>query len=142
MKPTRFMLLTAVAACPASAFAQPFSISSYTTPCGGTTTPVAAGPYTLVCTIGDPLAAPAGSAGTFSLGTGFIVISTGGAPPCYPNCDGSSGSPLLTANDFLCFINAYAAASPAANCDASTGTPTLTANDFLCFINAFAAGCS
>jgi subtilisin-like proprotein convertase family protein len=28
-----------------------------------------------------------------------------------------------------------------ANCDQSTGTPLLTANDFQCFINAYAAGC-
>ncbi len=62
-------------------------------------------------------------------------------PKCYANCDGSSGSPALTANDFQCFINKYAANDPYANCDSSTGTPKLTANDFQCFINAYAAGC-
>ncbi len=61
---------------------------------------------------------------------------------CYPNCDGSGISPVLTANDFQCFINRYAAADAYANCDGSTGTPCLTANDFICFLNAFAAGCS
>ncbi len=60
---------------------------------------------------------------------------------CYANCDGSSGSPSLTSNDFQCFINAFAAGLASANCDGSTGTPSLTANDFQCFINAFAAGC-
>ncbi|MBX3377425.1 MAG: hypothetical protein KF678_10535 [Phycisphaeraceae bacterium] len=60
---------------------------------------------------------------------------------CYPNCDGSTGIPLLTANDFQCFLNAFAAGQSSANCDGSTGSPTLTANDFQCFLNAFAAGC-
>jgi hypothetical protein len=61
--------------------------------------------------------------------------------PCPVNCDESTVTPILTPNDFLCFLNAYAAANPSANCDASTGSPTLTANDFQCFINKFAAGC-
>ena len=61
---------------------------------------------------------------------------------CYANCDGSTGTPVLTANDFQCFADAYASGSSTANCDGSTGTPTLTANDFQCFANAFAAGCS
>jgi plastocyanin len=70
------------------------------------------------------------------------VIRVTAAATCYPNCDGSSGSPLLTANDFQCFINRFAAGESYANCDGSTGTPSLTANDFQCFLNAFAAGCS
>ncbi len=64
------------------------------------------------------------------------------AAACYANCDGSTGSPQLTANDFQCFINAFAAGQSYANCDGSTGSPALTANDFQCFINTFAAGCS
>ncbi|MBX3375486.1 MAG: CotH kinase family protein [Phycisphaeraceae bacterium] len=60
---------------------------------------------------------------------------------CYANCDGSSGSPILTANDFQCFLNKFAAGDAYANCDQSTGTPALTANDFQCFLNAYAAGC-
>jgi hypothetical protein len=64
------------------------------------------------------------------------------SPPCYANCDGSTGSPLLTANDFQCFLNKFAAGASYANCDGSTGTPALTANDFQCFLNKFAAGCS
>jgi hypothetical protein len=60
---------------------------------------------------------------------------------CYANCDLSAGQPALTANDFSCFLNQFAASDPYANCDGSTGTPTQTANDFLCFINAYAAGC-
>jgi hypothetical protein len=61
--------------------------------------------------------------------------------PCYANCDGSTGAPLLTANDFQCFLNKFAAGNPYANCDGSTGTPSLTANDFQCFLNKFAGGC-
>ncbi|MBX3375612.1 MAG: hypothetical protein KF678_01250 [Phycisphaeraceae bacterium] len=64
------------------------------------------------------------------------------ASPCYANCDASSGSPVLTANDFQCFLNKFAAGDAYANCDGSTGTPTLTVNDFQCFLNKFAAGCS
>ena len=61
---------------------------------------------------------------------------------CFPNCDGSTATPALTANDFQCFINKYAANDPYANCDGSTAIPALTANDFQCFINKYAAGCS
>lgn len=61
---------------------------------------------------------------------------------CYANCDESAGSPVLTANDFLCFLNAYASGVLYANCDGSAVQPVLTANDFLCFLNRYAAGCS
>ncbi len=65
-----------------------------------------------------------------------------GQPTCYPNCDGSSVSPILTANDFTCFLNAFSGGSSYANCDGSTVPPVLTANDFTCFLNKFASGCS
>lgn len=61
---------------------------------------------------------------------------------CYANCDGSTGSPLLSANDFQCFLNRFAAGSSLANCDGSTMAPVLNANDFQCFMNRFAGGCS
>jgi DNA-binding beta-propeller fold protein YncE len=57
---------------------------------------------------------------------------------CYANCDLSTGSPMLTGNDFQCFLNAYVAGLSYANCD---GVGGLTGNDFQCFINQFAAGC-
>jgi len=60
---------------------------------------------------------------------------------CYANCDGSDIPPILNVNDFLCFINAYAAANPYANCDGSTVPPVLNVNDFVCFLTRFAAGC-
>jgi uncharacterized protein YjiK len=63
------------------------------------------------------------------------------APPCLANCDGSSGTPLLTANDFQCFLNAYANGFSTADCDHAGGLPALTPNDFLCFVNGYAAGC-
>lgn len=63
-------------------------------------------------------------------------------PSCYPNCDSSISPPTLNANDFLCFLNRFAAGQSYANCDASTLPPVHNANDFLCFLNAFAAGCS
>jgi hypothetical protein len=75
-----------------------------------------------------------------NLGQGAIRIEVAGS--CYPNCDNSSSTPLLTANDFLCFLNKFANNDPYANCDGSTGIPSLTSNDFQCFLNKFAAGCT
>ncbi len=60
---------------------------------------------------------------------------------CYVNCDFSTGTPILTANDFQCFLNQFASNSMYANCDGSTGTPALTANDFQCFLSKYASGC-
>ncbi len=60
---------------------------------------------------------------------------------CYANCDGSTTAPVLTANDFQCFLNRYATGDAGANCDGSTAVPILNANDFQCFLNKFAAGC-
>jgi|SoiMethySBSTD1v2_1073268.scaffolds.fasta_scaffold1104565_1 hypothetical protein len=57
---------------------------------------------------------------------------------CYPDCDGSAA---LNVNDFLCFMNAFAAADLYANCDSSSVVPILNANDFVCFLNRYAAGC-
>ncbi len=71
-----------------------------------------------------------------------MIITPMGSAPCYANCDGSTSTPILTANDFQCFLNKFAAADPTANCDGSTATPILTANDFQCFLNTYAAGCS
>ena len=50
--------------------------------------------------------------------------------------------PILTINDFQCFLNRFAAQDAWANCDGSTATPVLNVNDFQCILNAFAAGCS
>ncbi len=60
---------------------------------------------------------------------------------CYSNCDHSTTSPILNANDFQCFLNSFAAGQAYANCDNSTAPPILNANDFQCFLNKFAAGC-
>ncbi len=60
---------------------------------------------------------------------------------CPANCDLSAGTPLLTVNDFTCFLNAFAGGSTYANCDNSTRAPTLNAMDFQCFIQQFARGC-
>lgn len=54
-----------------------------------------------------------------------------------PDCDGNG---VLTANDFTCFMNMYAAGNPLANCDGSTVAPVLNANDFNCFLNLYAKG--
>ncbi len=85
----------------------------------------------------DPINAMASSITVQNVATGMGKFT----PACYANCDESTGTPNLTANDFQCFINKYATADPYANCDMSTGVPSLTANDFQCFINQFAVGC-
>ncbi len=101
---------------------------------------LAGGLYALSGTVGQWDAGKMSGNG-FELGGGYWNMPDE-APTCYANCDGSTGTPMLTANDFQCFINAYASSSSYANCDGSTGTPALTANDFQCFINSFAGGCS
>ncbi len=82
-----------------------------------------------------------GTTGQGGLHLAAVSLSTCGAP-CYANCDGSTAAPMLTANDFQCYLNKFSVGDPYANCDGSTATPTLTANDFQCFLNAFSAGCS
>ncbi len=72
-------------------------------------------------------------------GQGVAVLTFASA--CYANCDNSTAAPLLTANDFQCFLNKYASGDAAANCDGSTNAPVLNANDFQCFLNKYAAGC-
>ena len=62
-------------------------------------------------------------------------------PPCYANCDGSTASPALTVNDFICFLNRFTAGDSYANCDHSTTPPVLNVLDFTCYLNSFAAGC-
>ncbi len=64
-----------------------------------------------------------------------------GCASCYPNCDGSIGTPVLSAGDFVCFLSKFRAGDAYANCDGSTGSPLLSAADFVCFLNAFRAGC-
>jgi len=72
-----------------------------------------------------------------------IYLNQGVTPPptCWANCDQSEGAPVLTANDFQCFVDRFAAGNSWANCDGSTVNPILTANDFQCFLDRFVAGC-
>jgi outer membrane protein assembly factor BamB len=80
------------------------------------------------------------SRGLYTLGpAGLHALGT---PPCVANCDRSTGAPVLTGNDFLCFLNLFTSGDARANCDESTADPMLSANDFLCFVNKFAAGCA
>jgi uncharacterized membrane protein len=71
----------------------------------------------------------------------FIADLHSGPAECYPNCDGSTVTPVLNVNDFTCFLNRYASGDSYANCDGSTAMPVLNVNDFTCFLNRFAAGC-
>lgn len=79
-------------------------------------------------------------ASDFGNGLNIPISSISG--PCYANCDGSTATPLLTANDFQCFLNDYAQGGTYANCDGSTTPPTLTPNDFQCFLSRYAVGCT
>jgi len=72
-------------------------------------------------------------------------IATRGARlgvPCYADCDPSTLAPVLNINDFMCFLNRFAAGDPYANCDGSTSAPVLNVYDFVCFQERFAAGCN
>jgi probable HAF family extracellular repeat protein len=62
-------------------------------------------------------------------------------PICYADCDRSGPPPALNINDFVCFMDRFAAGDPFANCDGSTGIYILDVNDFICFTAHFAAGC-
>jgi hypothetical protein len=124
----------------APALAQPFSMESSTFDSGGVVG-AAAGVYVLSGTAGQPDAGVLIS-GSYECQGGFWNTDSGTGTQCYANCDQSTGTPVLTANDFQCFLNRYAQADPYANCDGSTGTPSLTANDFQCFLNSYATGCS
>ncbi len=84
---------------------------------------------------------PAGTFVAIGLNAGDSNFAISGRP-CYANCDGNTNSPLLTANDFQCFLNAFASSLAIANCDNSTVSPVLTANDFQCFLDKYAIGCS
>ena len=89
----------------ASAHAQ-LTITWYTIDGGGVNA-VSAGNFTLGATIGQP------DAGRISTGSleciGGFWGGADAAAACYANCDGSTAAPVLTANDFQCFLNAFAA---------------------------------
>ncbi|QYU67134.1 hypothetical protein J4558_19575 [Leptolyngbya sp. 15MV] len=60
---------------------------------------------------------------------------------CYANCDASTGTPVLSPSDFVCFLNRYRAGDLWANCDGSVGTPALSPSDFVCFLDKYRTGC-
>ena len=59
-------------------------------------------------------------------------------PNCYADCDFSEGPKRLNVNDFVCFINKYAALDPYANCNVDAA---IDIADFSCFMAKFAQGC-
>jgi hypothetical protein len=129
--------------CSAAAQAQEeFSLNWHTIDCGGgeSVGQTTGEEWVLIATIAQPdagfMTGPE-SVETFSIQGGFWAFGN----PCFANCDDSSIVPVLTSNDFQCFLNRFAAGDAYANCDGSSGTPALTSNDFQCFLNAFAAGC-
>src|SRR6185295_15018986 len=65
----------------------------------------------------------------YDTAVGEVQLNVGAVGACYANCDGSTGNPMLNANDFQCFLNKFAVSDPYANCDGSTGSPVLNAND-------------
>jgi hypothetical protein len=88
----------------------------------------------------------ADDAGTPDRGLGSAPVVDMGAfefqgETCYANCDGSTAAPVLTASDFVCFMNRFAAGDLLANCDGSTAPPVLNVADFSCFVAKFIAGC-
>ncbi|MFN0132934.1 MAG: GC-type dockerin domain-anchored protein [Phycisphaerales bacterium] len=84
--------------------------------------------------------------GRVIVGYGEVPGYSGGSfraeVPCYADCDGSTSTPATNVNDFICFLNKFAAGDSYANCDGSTTPPVLNVSDFVCFQNSFAAGCT
>ncbi len=78
----------------------------------------------------------------FTDGSASVVLANVAGQVCYPNCDGSTTPPILSVNDFICFLSRFAAGDSYANCDLSTTPPALNVRDFICFLNQFAAGCN
>ncbi len=129
-----FALVTIVGATALECYAQNVVTRSVIASGGGAS---AAAQTTLTATIGQNFSSVT-TGGTLSISAGFWI----GIPTaCYANCDGSTSTPRLTANDFQCFLNEFASGMSNANCDGSTVAPVLTANDFQCFLNAYASGC-
>jgi hypothetical protein len=146
-RPSSLMLAPALAACgtlcgvPGRAMAQSggaFTINWATLDSGGTTTPIAAGVYSLVGTIGQPDAGVC-AGGALQVQSGFWAGIT--AAPCYANCDNSTAAPVLNVADFTCFLQKYSSGDAYANCDGSTQAPVLNVNDFTCFLQKYSAGC-
>ena len=129
-------LMFAAAASVPSVPAAQIDINWHTIDCGGGST--SNGTLVILGTIGQ-FDTSSLSLGTLTIAGGFWSIPSAA---CYANCDGSTIAPILNANDFQCFLNAFAASQSYANCDGSTIAPVLNANDFQCFLNQFAAGCS
>ena len=81
-------------------------------------------------------------AGTLSASRIALWRGCSVTPPCYPDCDTTTGPGVLDIFDFLCFGNRFDANDPyACDCDTSTGPGVCDIFDFLCFGNAFDAGC-
>ena len=117
--------------------AQPFEIARHAIGSGGGVS--TGGGFELSGTVGQHDAGDM-SGGVYACAGGFWA-GAGAAPPCYPNCDNSTVSPVLNVGDFTCFLQRYAAADLYANCDGSTAVPTLNVQDFTCFLQRYAAGC-
>jgi hypothetical protein len=80
----------------------------------------------------------AGEFQTVGAGTSYGVVQWVGCPNCYANCDLSTRAPVLNVNDFICFVNKFAAKDPYANCSVDA---VIDVNDFNCFLSKSAAGC-
>jgi hypothetical protein len=117
----------------------PYAIDWWNLDGSGTTVASTGGAYAIAGTCGQPDAGiMAGGAYTITGGFWAIAASTSA---CYANCDGSTTSPVLSAADFVCFLNKFRSGDSYANCDGSTTTPVLSAADFVCFLGKFRAGC-
>jgi hypothetical protein len=99
--------------------------------------------WSVACISGDGLAMAGSGTCDYLLNVNSWIIT--GLPAnllaCYANCDGSTTSPVLNVNDFVCFLDRFASGDSRANCDGSTVAPVLSAADFVCFLQAFAEGC-
>jgi hypothetical protein len=79
-----------------------------------------------------------GEGSSANAGTPAHIVQYVGCPSCYANCDTSTRAPSLNVNDFICYLQRFAALDPYANCN---NDATLDVSDFMCFRSRFAAGC-
>ena len=93
-------------------------------------TPPASGNFTVGFKIGRNFLPPGD---LFQYVDNFEV--SGGAAPCYPDCNGDA---LLNLSDFGCFTTRFALGEPYADCNGDT---LLNLSDFGCFTTKFALGC-
>lgn len=129
-------LLLSLSTLASHALAQSYSIPWHTVEAGGGGTVLAAGPYALRGTVGQPDAAPPLplTGGDHAL-TGGFWAGAGGPSGCAVDLNGDGQANV---QDFLAFLAAYSDAAPVADFNRDGA---VNVQDFLAYLAAFSKGC-